>query len=138
VSAVSILSSGGTLGALSSLTTLGALDTVLAWVAGACAILGSLGFLVSAIAVLRVRDAVSRVNSLGPATAVGLPLILVAALIQQGLTQGWSWVNAIEVALAILAAIVVSSLASNMLGRAAYRSGAQLDPTTDPNELTGP
>lgn len=113
------------------------LDVVLAWVAGTCAVLGSLGFLVSAVAVLRVRDAVSRVNSLGPATAVGLPLILIAALVEQGLTEGWSWINAIEALLAIFAAIVVSSLASNMLGRAAYRSGADIDPATEPNELSG-
>ena len=31
--------------------------------------------------------------------------------------------------------VVMSSVASNALGRAAYRSGAPLDPATDPNEL---
>ena len=41
------------------------------------------------------------------------------------------------VTLAVLASLVISSVASNTLGRAAYRSGAPLDPKTDPNELAG-
>ena len=105
--------------------------------AGALVIAGALGFLVSAIGMIRVRDAVSRVNCLGPATAVGLPLILMGALIEQTYTTGWSWTDFVKTCLAILASLVVSSVASNTLGRAAYRSGAPLDPKTDPNELAG-
>ena len=105
--------------------------------AGVFVILGALGFLVSAIGMIRVRDAVSRLNCLGPATAVGLPLILVGALIEQTYTTGWSWADLAKVILAILASLIVSSVASNALGRAAYRSGAPLDPMTDPNELAG-
>ena len=112
-------------------------ETVWTVVAGTLAVLGSLGFLVSAVALLRVRDAVSRVNSLGPATAVGQPLILTSALIQQSLTVGWSWVSLVKVLLAIAGSVVVSSVASNTLGRAAYRSGAPIDPATQPNELAG-
>ena len=112
-------------------------ETFWAVVAGTLAVVGSLGFLVSAVALLRVRDAVSRVNSLGPATAVGLPLILTSALIQQSLTNGWSWLSLAKVILAIAGSVVVSSVASNTLGRAAYRSGAPLDPATEPNELAG-
>jgi multicomponent Na+:H+ antiporter subunit G len=110
---------------------------ILQLVAAALAVAGALCFLVSAVAMLRVHDALSRVNSLGPATALGLPLILMATFIQQGLIEGWDIVNAIEVVLAILAALVVSSFASNALGRAAYRSGAPIKPTTEPNELAG-
>lgn len=103
----------------------------------ALALLGALGFLVSAVAMLRVRDALSMVNSLGPAAGMGLPLLLSAALLHEGRTEGWDVVHIVEVVLAILAALVVSSVASNALGRAAYRSGAPLDPRTDPNELAG-
>jgi multicomponent Na+:H+ antiporter subunit G len=112
-------------------------ESVLAVIAGVFAIVGALGFLVSAVAVLRVRDAVSRVNSLGPATAVGVPLILTAALIQQSITAGWVWGDLVKVLLAIAGSVIVSSVASNTLGRAAYRSGAALDPKTRPNELAG-
>lgn len=113
------------------------LETILAVLAGTFAILGSLAFLVTAVALLRVRDAVSRVNALTPATALGVPLILVAALIQQSLANGWSWTDLLKVMLAIAGSVIVSSVASNTLGRAAYRSGAPLDPATDPNELAG-
>lgn len=115
----------------------GAVETVLAWVAGALAIGGAGFFMVSAVALYRVRDGLSKVNSLGPATAVGLPMVLVAAFIEEGIHEGWSIVHAVEVVLAVLAAIIVSSIASNALGRATYRSGAPLDPATDPNELRG-
>src|SRR5690606_29448475 len=100
-------------------------------------IVGAFGFLVSGIAMLRVRDSVSRVNSLGPATAVGLPFILIGALIHVTLDTGWSWANLVMVMLSILASDIVSSVASNTLGRVAYRSGAPLDHKTDPNELAG-
>lgn len=112
-------------------------ESILSFLAGGLVVVGSLGFLVSAVALLRVRDAVSRVNSMGPATAVGLPLILTGALIQQSLTNGWSWLALVKVVLAIAGSVVVSSVASNTLGRAAYRSGAPIDPATDPNELAG-
>lgn len=113
------------------------LETTLEVAAGALAIAGSLSFLISAVALLRVRDAVSRLNALTPATALGLPLILLAALIQQSLTNGWSWADGGKVLLAIAGSVLVSSVASNTLGRAAYRSGAPLDPVTEPNELAG-
>lgn len=106
-------------------------------VSAALLLLGALGFLVSAIGMLRVRDAVSRVNSLGPATAVGIPFILVGALIEQTMASGWSWIDFAKTVLAVLGALIVSSVASNTLGRAAYRSGAPIDPLTDPNELAG-
>ena len=66
----------------------------------ALAIVGALGFLVSALALLRVRDALSMVNSLGPATGVGVPLLLAAALLHQGRTEGWDIVSLVEVVLA--------------------------------------
>ena len=112
-------------------------DTILSVAAGTLAILGSLCFLVTAVALLRVRDAVSRVNSLTPATALGLPLILVAALLQQTVSHGWVWGDLGKVVLALAGSVIVSSVASNTLGRAAYRSGAPLDPATDPNDLAG-
>ncbi|MFN2319822.1 MAG: cation:proton antiporter [Dermatophilaceae bacterium] len=111
--------------------------TILTALAGISAILGSLAFLITAIALLRVRDAVSRVNALTPATALGLPLMLVAALIQQSLANGWDWSDFGKVVLALAGSVIVSSVASNTLGRAAYRSGAPLDPATEPNELAG-
>lgn len=112
---------------------------VLIWktIASVLFISGGLAVLVSAVGMLRVRDAVSRVNSLGPATAVGVPFIIVGALIHEYFVSGVGWMDYIKVVLAVTASLIVSSVASNTLGRAAYRSGARLDPRTDPNELAG-
>lgn len=112
-------------------------ETIAKIVASVLFISGGVAVLVSAVGMLRVRDAVSRVNSLGPATAVGVPFIIVAALIYEHFTTGVGWMDYVKVILSVTAALVVSSVASNTLGRAAYRSGARLDPKTDPNELAG-
>lgn len=112
---------------------------VLIWkiIASVLFISGGLAVLVSALGMLRVRDAVSRVNSLGPATAVGVPFIIVGALIYESFNSGTDWVDYVKVLLSVTASLIVSSVASNTLGRAAYRSGARVDPKTDPNELAG-
>jgi len=112
-------------------------ETFFMFVSGALFILGGLAVLVSAIGMLRVRDAVSRVNSLGPATAVGVPMIILGALIYEYFQDGVGWMDYVKVVLSVNSALVVSSVASNTLGRAAYRSGARLDPKTHPNELAG-
>lgn len=112
---------------------------VLIWkvMSSALFISGGLAVLVSAVGMLRVRDAVSRVNSLGPATAVGVPFIIIGALIHEHFTSGVGWMDYVKVVISVTASLIVSSVASNTLGRAAYRSGARLDPRTDPNELAG-
>lgn len=106
-------------------------------IASAFFISGAVAVLVSAVGMLRVRDAVSRVNCLGPATAVGVPFIIVGALIYEYNVTGTGWMDYVKVILSVTASLIVSSVASNTLGRAAYRSGARLDPKTDPNELAG-
>ncbi len=98
-------------------------------------VLGSLFFLVTAVGILRAQDAISRVNNLSPATGVGLPLIIIGAAVGD-LSRGELGVlDAVMALLAVGAALVVSSVASNMLGRAAYRSQCELDPRTISNAL---
>ena len=96
---------------------------------------GSLFFLVSAVAMLRTRDAISRVNNMSPATGMGLPLILLGAFVHETATDGWSTWTFAKMALAVMASLVVSSVASNVLGRAAYRAEGDLDPHTLSNAL---
>jgi multicomponent Na+:H+ antiporter subunit G len=93
---------------------------VVAVVGGVLLVIGSLFFLVTAVGMLRSGDAISRVNNLSPATGAGLPLIIV---------------DAVLAVLAIGGALVVSSVASNLLGRSAYRSQVRLDPRTISNAL---
>ena len=111
------------------------MDSVLTIIVGILAIGGALCVLVSAIAMLRVDDALSRINVLSPATGLGLPAIVLAAYLNHVNEAGMDWVDLIKVLVAIAGFIIMSSVASNTLGRATYRSGAPIDPDTSPNEL---
>lgn len=106
-----------------------------ALVAGLLMLLGSLFFAVTAVGMLRSRDAISRVNNLSPATGAGLPLIIIGAAVHDLAAGDLTVLDGIKAALAVGAALVVSSVASNMLGRAAYRSQQELDPHTMSNAL---
>ncbi|MGB3763155.1 MAG: monovalent cation/H(+) antiporter subunit G [Ornithinimicrobium sp.] len=109
--------------------------SLLTIIVGFLAIGGALCVLVSAVAMLRVGDALSRINVLSPATGLGLPAIVLAAYLHHVNDVGMDWVDLIKVLVAIAGFIIMSSVASNTLGRATYRSGAPIDPDTTPNEL---
>lgn len=104
-------------------------------VVGVLCLTGALSVLVSAVAMMKARDGLSRINVLSAATGLGLPLIVVGALVHDVRTNGFDWVDLVKAAVAVLGFIIMSSVASNNLGRAAYRSGAAVDPATTPNEL---
>ena len=104
-------------------------------VAGLLMLLGSLFFAVTAVGMWRSRDAISRVNNLSPATGAGLPLIIVGAVVHDLSASDLTVLDGVKAVLAIGAALVVSSVASNMLARAAYRSQTELDPRTLSNAL---
>lgn len=96
---------------------------------------GALLVLVSAVSMLRERDSMSRINALSPATGMGLPLIVFGAYLQEFWTVGWTVVAVIQLLITWAALLVVSSVASNALARAAVLSGAPVHPDTKPNEL---
>lgn len=114
------------------------MDTLVIALVGVLAIGGALCVLASAIAMLRVSDAVSRVNVLSPATGLGLPMIVLAAYVNDVWDNGFDVTDLIKALVAILGFVIMSSVASNTLGRSAYRSGAPMDPDTRPNELVEP
>ncbi|GGO72879.1 cation:proton antiporter [Nocardioides deserti] len=97
---------------------------------GVLLVAGSLFFLVTALGMLRARDAISRVNNLSPATGAGLPLIILGAAVHELARGDLTVLDGLKAVLAIAASLVVSSVASNMLGRAAYRTQRELDPRT--------
>lgn len=102
---------------------------------GVLGIGGATTILISAVAVLRATDAVSRVNVLSPATGLGMPCLVLAAWLQWSFENGVDWLVSFKALVAIAGFVIVSSVASNTLGRAALRSGAPLDERTDPNHL---
>lgn len=113
----------------------GVMHPALGVLIGALCLGGALLILLSAIAMLRERDAVSRINVLSPATGMGLPLIVVAAYLQRLTLTEFSFAGLAKVLVTLAALLVVSSVASNTLARAAYLSGAPVHPATDPQDL---
>lgn len=111
------------------------MSLVLDIVIGILAIGGALLMVVSTVLMLRERDALSRINSLSPATGLGMPLIVLAAYLSDLSRRGFSLTTLIQVVVILIALLVVSSVASNVLARAAYLSGAPVHPDTDPQDL---
>lgn len=111
------------------------MSAVLTVVTGVLCIGGAIFVLLSAIAMLRSRDGLSRINVLSGATGMGLPWIATGVYIEHVQTHGFDVVTLLKLLVAIAGFVIMSSVASNALGRAAYRSGAPLDPATEPNEL---
>lgn len=111
------------------------MDIVLLALIAVLSIGGAFFVLVSALAMLRVGDGLSRVNVLSPATGIGLPAIVTAAFIHDLQMHGFDVFDLVKTLVAIAGFIILSSVASNTLGRATYRSGCPLDPDTHPNEL---
>lgn len=103
--------------------------------AGVLVVVGALLMLVSAIAMHRQRDAFARINVLSPATGLGLPLIVAATFLHSWSATGFSWVGLLKTVVTMTALLVVSSVASNVIARAAYLSGAPVHPDTEPQEL---
>ncbi len=111
------------------------MDVLLTVLIGVLSIGGAGFVLVSAVAMLRTRDALSRVNVMSPAAGVGLPAIIAAAFVHHTWQYGFEPLDLFKSLVAVTGFVIISSVASNTLARAAYRSGAPLDPATDPNDL---
>ncbi|MGX1770172.1 cation:proton antiporter [Dietzia sp. NPDC055343] len=103
---------------------------------GVPALLGSLCFLVAAVSMNRARDALTRINILSVATGLGMMLFIVAAYVHD-LTGGFRWSGLIMALVAFGATVVVTSVASITLARAAYRADPRLDPRTAYDDLSG-
>ena len=114
------------------------MGTVVDVIVGLLAVCGSLLVLVSAIAMLRERDALSRITCLSPATGLGLPLIVIAAYVHKVTLVGFSLGAFAQLLLTLVSLLIVSSIASNVLARAAVLSGAPISPVTDPQDLAEP
>ena len=101
-------------------------------------LLGAAAVGTGARTLFKERDAVSRVNAFGITTTLGLPLITAGAMFGRFLEEGFTWGVLVKSLGAMLAFILVSSIASNALARASFMSGAPVDPATSPNDLANP
>lgn len=105
---------------------------------GVFGISGSLLMLFSALAMFRVRDALSRINVFSPATGLGMPLIVAAAYVYVLHTEGFAWITLLMAFGAFVCLIIVSSVASNTLSRSSVLSGQPVHRKTSPNRLAHP
>lgn len=96
---------------------------------------GAFWMLTAALSMFHARDSLSRINVLSPATGLGLPMIVIGAFLQHTRTTGLDPFVLVKTLLTALALIIVSSIASNVLARAAYLSGSPVDPRTAPQDL---
>ena len=113
-------------------------ETLATTLVGIFGITGSLLLLGSALAMFRVRDALSRINVFSPATGLGMPFIVIAAFVFDLYSSGFSWTSLIMAVIAVLCLIIVSSVASNTLARSAVLSGQPVFRKTAPNRLAAP
>lgn len=103
---------------------------------GVPVLLGSLCFLAASVAMNRAGDAISRINVLSVATGLGMMLFIVAAFVHE-LRSGFRWTTLVMALVAWGATVVVTSVASITLARAAYRADIVLDPRTGYDDLSG-
>ncbi len=107
-------------------------------VAAILVVSGALWVLVSAVAIRRLPDALSRINALSPATGMGLTSIVAGAWVHKLAQVGFETSGFIKTVITLIALLLVSSVASNTLSRAAVMSGAAVDPRTNPDDLYEP
>lgn len=107
-------------------------------VAAVLLLAGGLLVLLSAVAMVRSRDALQMMNLFSPATAMGLPLMAGGVFVHLTGRDGFDWRILLVSLITVSSLVVVSSLASNTLARAVYQSGAPVDPRTHPQDLADP
>lgn len=104
-------------------------------VVAALVLVGVVLVFVTSVAMFRAHDALGRVNVLGPATALGVPCLVVAHWLHGLTVEGFSWWGLARLVVTVGALLVVSSVASNTLARATYLSGSPVHPSTHPQDL---
>lgn len=92
----------------------------LAILTGVLALLGAVFVFVSARAMYLAPDAISQINMLGPATGVGLPLLILANLVHSWGVHGWETGEFLRAIGAIFLLLVVQSVGSYIMGRSLH------------------
>lgn len=98
-------------------------------------ILGALIIFASSVRMLRERDALCRISAMGPVASLGLPLIIVAAYVQELSSSGWDLLVMARFLLTLGVLLAVAAVGTNVLARAAYLSGSRVSSATDPQDL---
>ena len=83
-------------------------------------LIAAIAFLDEVIEMWRAPDALTRVNLTGPATGVGVPLLIIANMIRS-IADGDEWyVVLVKSVIAIVACLMVASVGSFVMGRSVH------------------
>jgi len=93
--------------------------------------LGGLLILLAGIGVYRFPDVLTRANAATKATGLGLAAVLAGAAIEIGTTRAY-----LTLGVAVIVQFATAPVSGHIIGRAAYRSGADLWPGTHVDDLT--
>jgi multicomponent Na+:H+ antiporter subunit G len=93
-------------------------------------VLGSVLALLSAVGLHRFRDPIARSHAAGKVAPLGAALVAVAVSLEMG-----SWAVAMKLGVAFLLLILTFPTGVHMIVRAAYRSGTELTPEVEVDEL---
>ncbi len=96
---------------------------------GFLAIAGAGLVALAGLGLIRLPDPLTRASAVSKAAALGLLLVIIAAIIND-----WSARSVIVLALVLVAHLVTVPLSGLALGRAAYRSGTARPPVTTIDE----
>ena len=98
-------------------------------VVGALVIIGAGLVALAGLGILRLPDPLTRASAVSKAAALGLLLIIVAAIVAD-----WSPRSVIVLVLVLIAHLVTVPLSGLALARASYRSGTARSPVTTVDE----
>lgn len=95
------------------------------WIAAALILAGGFFCLVAGLGVVRMKDVYARMHAATKAGTLGLALICLAVMV-----QAETWLQVVEALFVFLFMIATAPIGAHLIGRAAFRTGAPLDPRT--------
>jgi multicomponent Na+:H+ antiporter subunit G len=95
------------------------------WIAAALMLAGGFFCLVAGVGVVRLRDVFARMHAATKAGTLGLALICLAVMV-----KAETWGEVIEPLVVFLFMIASAPVGAHLIGRAAFRTRAPLDPAT--------
>jgi multicomponent Na+:H+ antiporter subunit G len=95
------------------------------WIAAALVLAGGFFCLVAGLGVVRLADVFERMHAATKAGTLGLALICLAVMV-----EAESWLEVVEAGFVFLFMIASAPVGAHVIGRAAFRTRAPLDPRT--------
>ncbi len=95
------------------------------WIAAALMLVGAFFCLVAGIGIIRMKDVFGRMHAATKAGTFGLALICIAVMI-----EAQTWREVLEALFVFVFMIASAPIGAHLIGRAAFRTRAPLDPRT--------